>query len=269
MFGRSILLAVSLAAVSSVPLIGVRAGEGDGANRWLDAPGYEAAIEDHGETGGLVFTSSDYQELLLVPDQGALAYLFLLRDMEAAVIPRSDVKVGEEGAVVSPETHPSSLGSFSREGAEITFGSDSLRIRIGPKPDLVGEVTLDSILARKPGYRSMAAEYKPEPGAIAEIRNRNSPAEILVFFGTWCPVCSRRLPLFIKTMEEAANPRIRVRYVAIDEKYSEPEQMIRAYRIHITPSFIVLADSVEVGRIEKKPRVSLEQDLARILGNPK
>jgi thiol-disulfide isomerase/thioredoxin len=129
----------------------------------------------------------------------------------------------------------------------------------------VGEVTLDQILARKPGFRKMAAEYSPDAGAVEAIRSISAHAEILVFFGSWCPVCSRRLPLFLRIMEEAHNPNLRVRYIAIDEDYREPKDMIRAHRIHVTPAFIVLVDGIEIGRIEHKPEVSLEEDLARIL----
>jgi thiol-disulfide isomerase/thioredoxin len=262
---RSVLPVVAGSALLAAVAVAGSGGTGAEPAMWLDAPGYEATVDDHGEKSGLVFTSSDYQELLVVPDGGASAYIFRLQPMEVVSIPRPAAKITDEGAVLSLSTDPVVLGTFSRELAEIQFDAGNLRIRLGPKPDLVGEVTLDTILARKPGYKNMAASYQPDKAAISEIKARTAPAEILVFFGTWCHVCSMRLPLFLKTMSEAANPNIRIRYVAIDEKYSEPVELLKAYKVRITPTFVVLSGGEEIGRIERKPRVSLERDLADIL----
>ncbi len=265
MRGKSVLPALVGSALVAAVAIAGSGKTGAEPVAWLDAPGYEATVEEHGEKSCLVFTSSDYQELLAVPDGGASAYIFRLQPMEVVSIPRPSAKITEEGAVLSLSTDPVVLGRFSRDMAEMRFDAGSLRIRLGPKPDLVGEVTLDTILARKPGYKSIAASYQPDKAAISEIRGRTTPAEILVFFGTWCHVCSMRLPLFLKTMSEAGNPNIRVRYVAIDEKYSEPAELLKAYRVRITPTFVVLSGGEEIGRIEKKPRASLERDLADLL----
>jgi hypothetical protein len=41
--------------------------------------------------------------------------------------------------------------------------------------------------------------------------------------------------------------------------------LLKAYKVHITPTFVVLSGGEEIGRIERKPRVSLERDLADLL----
>ena len=240
---------------------------------WLDAPGYEATITVLGpggttspDSGGLVFTSEDYQKLLLVPHTGKSAFVFDLKKREVASIARSSVRLGDDGgASVRTAASPFPLGPFLVDKADVRFQGDGLRIHLGPKPDLVGEVSLEEILARKPGLRSMAAEYRPDPEAIAEIRNLSKPVEILVFFGTWCPVCTLRLPLLLKTMDEASNPRIHVRFIATDVDHTQPADLLKAHGVHNTPVFVVLENGVEIGRIDRKPRRSLEQDLAEIL----
>ena len=240
---------------------------------WLSAPGLEGAITVLGDaraanpdSGGFVFTSADYQKLLFAPDTGANAFILDLQQREVASIPRSSVQVGEGGgASVLASANPVPLGPFLVKEADIRFQNGSVRIHVGPKPDLVGEVSLDEILARKPGLRSMAEKYRPDPKAIEEIRTLSKPVDILVFFGTWCPVCAQRLPLFLKTVEEASNPMIHVRFIATDADYKQPADLLRAYGVHITPVFIVLRDGMEIGRIDRKPRTSLERDLADIL----
>jgi thiol-disulfide isomerase/thioredoxin len=240
---------------------------------WLSAPGYEAAITLLGaagaaspDSGGLVFTSRDYQKLLLVPESGETAFVFDLQQREVASIPRSSVQIGEEGgASVRASASPSPLGQYLVNEADIRFQNEFVRIHLGPKPDLVGEVSLEEILARKPGFRSMAAKYRPDSTAIAAIRALAKPVDILVFFGTWCPVCAQRVPLFLKIVEEASNPRIRVRFIATDADHKQPADLLKTYDVHITPMFVALMNGVEIGRIDRKPRISLERDLAEIL----
>lgn len=240
---------------------------------WLDAPGYEASITTPGaagvvspDSGGLVFTSEDYQKLLLVPHTGKIAFVFDLKQRELDSIPRSAVQLGEEGgATVRASASLTPLGPFQVNKADVRFQGDLLRIHLGPKPDLVGEVSLEDVLARKPGLRTMAAEYRPDRKAIEEIRALSQPVEILVFLGTWCPVCALRLPLLLKTLDEAANPGIHVRFIATDVGHTQPAGLLKTYGVHITPVFVVVRNGVEVGRIDKKPRVTFERDLADLL----
>jgi thiol-disulfide isomerase/thioredoxin len=246
---------------------------GSEAVSWLDAPGYDAAVTVLGDagavrpdSGGLVFTSEDYQSLLLLPDAGKLAFVFDLKQREVASIQRSFVQLREDGgAAVRASASRWPLGPLLVSKADIRFQNDSLRIHLGPKPDLVGEVSLEEILARKPGLRTMAAEYRPDRKAIEEIRTVSNPVEILVFFGTWCPVCTLRLPLLLKTVEDASNPKIHVRFIATDVDHTQPADLLKAYGVHNTPVFVVLEKGVEIGRIDRKPRRSFEQDLAEIL----
>jgi thioredoxin 1 len=253
----------------------LRAGGGSAPdpNLWLDAPGYDARIEDArakparaGDwAAGLVFTSRDYQELLLVPDAGDRAYILDLRSRELAEIPRPEVRLEEDGAHLSRDTRSTIRGTFTVDKGDIRFDDGSLKIALGPKPDLVGEVSLSEILARKPGYQAMAAAYTPDKDAVETLRALKAPVDILVFFGTWCSVCSRRLPLFLKTIQEAGNPNLRARYIAISDDYREPADLIHGNRVRITPTFVVKKDGAEIGRVEKKPKASLEQDLAAII----
>jgi hypothetical protein len=249
------------------------AAAGSEASSWLSAPGLEGAITVLGATGsaspdsgGVVFTSEDYQKLLFAPNTGAKAFIFDLARNETASIPRSSVQAEEAGgASVLASANPVPLGLFLVNGADIRFRNDSVRIHVGPKPDLVGEVSLEEILARKPGLRSIAAGYRPDRKAIEEIRALSKPVDIIVFFGTWCRVCTQRLPLFFKTVEEASNPMIRVRFIATDADYKQPAGLLRTYGVHITPVFVVLKDGMEIGRIDRKPHTSFERDLADIL----
>ena len=110
-----------------------------------------------------------------------------------------------------------------------------------------------------------AAEYHPDPAAIDSLRAVKRAIRIDVFFGSWCWVCAQRLPMFLKILETAANPNIKTRFVAISEDFKQPADEVTSNAIRITPTFIIREDGKEVGRIDKRPQVSLEADLVRIL----
>jgi thiol-disulfide isomerase/thioredoxin len=231
---------------------------------WPIATDYAATVRGPDASPVRVFTSPDYRKLLLVPEKGKTAYILLLKTSEAQSVPRQAITFEKNGARLDGGARKTALGSFTRKEANIDFRSGSLEIHVGPAATLTGETTLSEILEQKPGYRQKSAEYQPDAAAVAALRRWSRPAEIFVFFGTWCPVCGRRVPMFMKTIEAAANPNLRVRYIAIDEKYSNPADLIRSHSVHITPTFIVKVDGREIGRINKKPKTSLEKDLADI-----
>ena len=229
------------------------------ASVWIGAPGYDARMNGVVDSTGVVLTSEDYQQLLYVPARGPRAFVFFLRPRELGTIPRSALKLDNDGARLHPAPACDPLGSFQVDGARIDFESGSLTLDLDPKPDMVGEVALADLLARKPGYQKLAAEYHPDRGAIRALHGVDREVEILVFFGSWCGTCSARVPLFLKTMDEAANSRIHVRFIGVKEDHSAPPELT-TYNVHTTPTFIVRTGGTELGRIDKRPRSTLEGD---------
>jgi thiol-disulfide isomerase/thioredoxin len=244
------------------PAAGRTAGS---SGAWPEAPGYEVSILGDPGMQARVFQSADYRRLLVHPDRGSEAWVLDLVGGTVAGVPRAAVKVTPPGAVLDASAAASARGSFARAGAEISFKAGSLTIQLAPQKPLVGEVSLATLLARKKDYVAAAAAYRPDPVAVAILKNRTAPVDIVVFFGTWCSNCKRWLPTFIRTMELAANPRIRVRYVAVDEDSNQPRSELNKYKIDKTPTFILLVKGREVGRIVERPRLAIEKDLVDLL----
>jgi thiol-disulfide isomerase/thioredoxin len=259
-----------LAAVVSFAILDVAVAHAEDAGApdlWRHALAFQATVRDSAPSNADVFTSGDHHSLLVFPGTGVRAYIFRIESNEVAVVPLAAVEVQEEGIVVPPDTKEPVIGTFTREGAHMHFASGGLDVTIEPAEDLVGEVTLAEIEARRPMLRRLADAYRPDSTAVETLRRFGPQAEILAFFGTWCPVCARRLPLFVKTLEAANNPRIRVRYIAIAEDYTQPAELIKEYRVRITPTFVVLVGGREAGRIQAAPHPSLEQALADIFAS--
>ncbi len=66
-------------------------------------------------------------------------------------------------------------------------------------------------------------------------------------------------------MEEVAHPNIKVTYIGVDRSKKDPQGLAAKYEFTRIPTFIVLQQGKEIGRIVERPTVSLEKDLAEIV----
>lgn len=231
---------------------------------WKEAGGYDLYVAGTEDPAARVFQSPDYQKLLVVPADGDFVYLLTLKSKTLEMQPRASVSLSAEGAVLASDRGAPS-GAFTQQAADLHFKSPLGDLRLAPEPPLVGALTLETLLARKPEYGALARQYTPNGAALSLIRADKRPLEILVFFGTWCSYCKKWLPRFIRTIQEAKNPGITVRYFGVDEDHSQPEAELTKYGIRKTPTFVVLSGGTEIGRITEEPTKSMEQDLSLIL----
>jgi len=66
-------------------------------------------------------------------------------------------------------------------------------------------------------------------------------------------------------MEFADNKNIKITYINIDREKKEPADLLAGLNIQSVPTFIVLLNGKEIGRIVETPKVSVEQDISDIL----
>lgn len=101
--------------------------------------------------------------------------------------------------------------------------------------------------------------------SIKQLKSVASPIKIIGVFGFWCHDSQREVPRMIELLKTVDNPNIKVQFIALDTDKEEPNNRHQDYQVKFTPTFIVLKDGVELGRIVEKPKLSLEQDLVTIL----
>jgi hypothetical protein len=233
---------------------------------WDEAAGLQVMKGDSLDPDARVFDSPDYQQQMLIPGGGGLAYVLALKTQTVralsvkAVSWTSDDKPSPDLAAVAD------AGRFVSDGGTISFSTDAAEWRIQPEPPLLGAVTLQELRAAKPDYVHSATRYKPDPAAIAALKGVATDTRIVVFFGTWCTYCKHWLPHFLKTFEAAANPHLTAEFFGVSEDQLEPKDALRQYAVSSTPTFVVLQGTKEIGRIVENPEVSIEADLAHILG---
>jgi thiol-disulfide isomerase/thioredoxin len=132
--------------------------------------------------------------------------------------------------------------------------------------EIVGPVTRESILERKPDWRVAIAAYQPRPEVVDRIRGLAREVRLEVYFGSWCPDCAAHLPAFFRILELADTPLLKVSYVGVPQSKDKRGPTCTERQIARVPTFVVFVDGREIGRIVETPEKSLEEDLAKILG---
>jgi thiol-disulfide isomerase/thioredoxin len=234
------------------------------------APGAKAGAAAGTAIIGEVFDSADYQRTLLLPAGWDYAYVLDLGETTATAYPRAAL-LDAGGAPRQPDPAAGTpAGAFVTDSdGRMSFADDRCEIVVGPTPPLIGAITRAELDQRQPTYGRRAASYKPDPAIVAQFAAVSKPLEILAFFGTWCSTCKHYLPGLIATLDRAANDKIRVTYIGVDENVTEPADLIALHHAYTTPVVILLSGGVELGRVEQEPRTTMEADLAAILkGEP-
>ena len=131
--------------------------------------------------------------------------------------------------------------------------------------ELRGPVTREQILENCPGWADLAAAYAPSPEAIAKLQQLDRPVQIEVYLGSWCSDSKQHIPAFIKVLDVAASPLITATYIGIPQAKAARAEFYGGKDIQKIPTFIVLVDGIEKGRIIETPAKSVEADLVEIL----
>ena len=139
------------------------------------------------------------------------------------------------------------------------------------EPILVGQ--LNRAAWQKAPYQEWFEEeynaYQVDETALAELGEETNSIEIMVFLGTWCSDSRRELPRFYKVLAALDFDESHLTVVGLDnhpDRYKQsPQQEEVGWNVEYVPTFIILKDGKEIGRIIESPNVSLEVDLVGIL----
>ncbi len=130
----------------------------------------------------------------------------------------------------------------------------------------VGVIPAKDLLANFPKFEAQYKSFVPDSQAVNFLAHFTKPVEVLVFLGTWCPDSQREVPRFLKALDLAHNPpSIQVKLIASDRSKKDKENLSTKYKIERVPTFVVLSQGKEIGRIVEHPKDSVEKDFVAIL----
>ena len=130
---------------------------------------------------------------------------------------------------------------------------------------LTGWLTQQQICDKLQEYQLEKDRYQPDSKTIEKLKNSVPGVQVIVFLGTWCSDSQREVPRFLKIMELIENSGITFKLFGLDRSKRDFGGLAESYQIEFVPTFIVLHDEKEVGRIVETPSVNIEQDLLEIL----
>ncbi|MGB8959610.1 MAG: thioredoxin family protein [Candidatus Aminicenantales bacterium] len=132
--------------------------------------------------------------------------------------------------------------------------------------DLVGPTNREAILEHVPAWRDLVAAYQPKPEALDKLRGLGREVRIEVYFGSWCSDSMAHVSAFFKILDLVDTPLLQPVYFGVPEAKDKRAPYIEGKDIVKLPTFIVIVDGREAGRIVETPKKTVEEDLVTILG---
>ena len=102
--------------------------------------------------------------------------------------------------------------------------------------------------------------------AVAAFKQKGKQFKLIIFGGTWCEDTQNILPKIYRVVDQSGYSEKNITLVAVDRKKQTINDLHTIYKIKNVPTFIVLKDGKEIGRVvEYGKSGSTEKDLAEIV----
>ncbi|SFR40148.1 Thiol-disulfide isomerase or thioredoxin [Robiginitalea myxolifaciens] len=118
-------------------------------------------------------------------------------------------------------------------------------------------------------YTPGVEQYTPDTPLLKNLKPLLNDVAIQVFLGTWCGDSRREVPRFMKLLQSLDYPMEQLQFIGVDRRSEFYKQSPNGEHIGKNilrvPTFILLKNGVEIGRIIERPNISLEADLCDLL----
>ncbi|MEM1247951.1 MAG: thioredoxin family protein [Acidobacteriota bacterium] len=157
------------------------------------------------------------------------------------------------------------IGTFEQQGTSISFAADGKSFVMRDKPALLGLMRASGLEKYNSSYTTLAAAYSPDEGAMAVLKKDARDVRVRVYFGSWCPFCSRYVPRMIKVNQDLAGTNIKIDYYGLPRNFEDDKAVVDAMKLTGVPTGVVFIDGKEAGRIKGESWKAPEQSLKRIV----
>ncbi|MBN2746533.1 MAG: thioredoxin family protein [Bacteroidales bacterium] len=114
-------------------------------------------------------------------------------------------------------------------------------------------------------YQFEYQNYTPNIDSLFPDKSILQEYQIIIVLGTWCSDSRREVPRFLKLADSLQIPPQNIVFIGVDWSKSARVKNLNHLNIQLVPTFILLQNGNEIGRIVETPSVSLEHDLNKIL----
>ena len=139
-----------------------------------------------------------------------------------------------------------------------------------PPPSIVGETHRAAVEAAEPEWVAAEVAAMPDAAAARSLTAVPPGAAVTVLFGTWCSDSRRELARLWRALDDAgvydeSELPFALDYVAVDRAKVEPAGRTEGMDLRYVPTFIVVRDGEEVGRVVEVSPNGIEGDLLALL----
>jgi thiol-disulfide isomerase/thioredoxin len=107
--------------------------------------------------------------------------------------------------------------------------------------------------------------YTPQPADINALKSAADSVHFIVIFGTWCHDSQNLIPQFYKWIDAADFPERKITLIAVDKQKKAQGSLAQAFGIKSTPTFIVMRNGQELGRVVEYGKGNMVAELAELI----
>jgi hypothetical protein len=103
-----------------------------------------------------------------------------------------------------------------------------------------------------------------KPDVVERIKQNAMGVEVVIYLGTWCDDSRLHVPKMLDILNESNIP---YSLVGVNREKECPfeKKECKNWDVVFVPTFVILREGIEMGRIVESPSLSLEEDLEGIL----
>jgi thiol-disulfide isomerase/thioredoxin len=130
-----------------------------------------------------------------------------------------------------------------------------------------GQITYND-LRKEPSFKWLdkgIVDYKPNGADLDFLGKHLKQYEVVTFMGTWCEDSQNLVPKLLKVLAATDYPMHQHTMYGVDRTKMAKYTEAKFYEISRVPTFILIKDNQEVGRITESVNKSIEVDLKAII----
>ncbi len=157
------------------------------------------------------------------------------------------------------------LGPFQTRHQSLVFNVKGQQMTLKVKPALLGNQKAQSLSEHNPGYLFKSAAYELDGTQMEALKAEKRDVSVKIFFGTWCPVCSRLVPKVMRLEEGLEGSKINFEYYGLPRVMTD-DPVTQEMGIKGVPTGIVYVGGKEIGRLTgrelHKPEAAIQKVLS-------
>ncbi len=156
------------------------------------------------------------------------------------------------------------LGPFQTRHQSLVFDVKGQQMVLKVKPALLGNQKAEGLGEHNPSYLFKASNYELDDTQLGSLKNEQRDVSVKVYFGTWCPVCSRLVPKVMKLEEALEGSKINFEYYGLPRVMTD-DPVTKEMEIRGVPTGIVYVGGKEIGRLTGRELHKPEAAIKKVL----